>query len=167
MFTASDGTTFVDRRAYRKYEFELSYTFRKQSGAPGEPLVLAKEPGSIDGQPFELEDLTACEVLLLDHSEAVQADQLEDCRVLIAASCDSVFIRNCRGCTFTVACKQLRTRECEDCTFYLLSNTEPVIELSSGLRFAPFNAEYEELGTQVPCSSGTIKQQTSLCSIKT
>ena len=36
-FTASDGTTFEDRRAYRRYEFELSYTFRNQSG--GEDLL--------------------------------------------------------------------------------------------------------------------------------
>jgi hypothetical protein len=32
MLTASDGTTFEDRRAFRKYEFELSYTFCNQSG---------------------------------------------------------------------------------------------------------------------------------------
>ena len=71
-FTASDGSEFGDRRAYRKYEFELSYTFRNRSGKPDERLVLAKEPGSIDGQPFELEALSHCDVLLLDHTEAIR-----------------------------------------------------------------------------------------------
>jgi len=84
-------------------------------------------------------------VLLLDHSEAVQADNLVDSTVLIGACCDSVFVRNCTGCTFAVACKQLRTRECLGCTFYLLCNTEPVIELSSELQFAPFHAAWPEL----------------------
>ena len=105
VFTASDGTSFSDRGAYRKYEFALSYTFAGRQGGE-ELLQLRKAPGSIDGQPFVLEKLRRCEVQLLDHSEAVQADYLEDCRVFIAASCDSVFVRNCTGCTFTVACKQ-------------------------------------------------------------
>jgi len=143
-FTASDGTPFQDRREFRKYEFELSFTFKKQAGEPGAMRTLRKDPGSIDGQPFEMAELKRCEVLLLDHSEAVQVDYLEQCNVFIGACCDSVFVRNCTGCTFTIACKQLRTRDCKDCTFYLFSLTEPVIELSSDVRFAPFNGAYAE-----------------------
>ena len=143
-FTASDGRVFTDRREYRKHEFEISFTFKNKSGGD-KLLTLKKDPGSIDGQPFEMAELTRCEVLLMDHSEAVQADYLLHCRVFIAAACDSVFVRNCTGCTFTIACKQLRTRDCKDCTFYLYSLTEPVIELSSEIRFAPFNGAYAEV----------------------
>ena len=41
--------------------------------------------------------------------------------------------------------RQLRTRDCRDCTFYLFSLTEPVIELSKDIRFAPFNGAYSEV----------------------
>lgn len=61
----------------------------------------------------------------------------------MAASSESVFVRECSNCSFTIACKQLRTRDCHDCTFYLYSKTEPVIELSDGLTFAPFNAAFD------------------------
>lgn len=71
-FTASDGTVFTDRSEYRKYEFELSYTFRNRTT---EKLV--KAPGSIGGQPFDLSDLDDCEVMLLDHSEMVQIDKVK------------------------------------------------------------------------------------------
>jgi len=118
-FTASDGTTFSERGAYRKYEFALSYTFAGRRGGE-ERLQLRKAPGSIEGQPFVLEKLSRCEVQLLDHSEAVQADYLEDCRVFIAASCDSVFVRNCTGCTFTVACKQVHRTQRLSCHRILL-----------------------------------------------
>lgn len=37
-------------------------------------------PGEIEGQPFDLTSLRGCEVLLLDHSEAVHVDELTDCR---------------------------------------------------------------------------------------
>ena len=81
MFRASDGTEFADRRAYNRYEFELSFTFRSKAGTPLEPLLLQKEPNSIDGQPFELENLIYCEVLLLDYTEAIQVDNLRNCRL--------------------------------------------------------------------------------------
>ena len=81
-FRASDGTEFADRRSYNRYEFELSFTFRSKAGAPLEHTVLLKEPGSIDGQPFELENLIYCDVLLLDYTEAIQVDNLRNCRFL-------------------------------------------------------------------------------------
>lgn len=43
-FTASDGTTFDDRNAWRKYEFETNYTFRNQ-----QKQTLMKAPGKISG----------------------------------------------------------------------------------------------------------------------
>ena len=81
-FTASDGTIFQGRAEYRRYEFALSYTFRSMSGSANSNIVLRKEPGSIDGQPFEIENLTLCDVLLLDYSEAVQIDNLTNCRLV-------------------------------------------------------------------------------------
>ena len=45
---------------------------------------------------------------------------------------------------FILACKQLRTRDCHNCTFYLYAKTEPIIELSDGICFAPFLGGYPE-----------------------
>lgn len=52
-----------------------------------------------------------------------------------------MFIRNCRNCNFTIAAKQLRVRDCSNCSIHLYVKTEPVIETSIGLKFAPFNVE--------------------------
>lgn len=52
-----------------------------------------------------------------------------------------MFIRNCRNCNFTIAAKQLRVRDCSNCAIHLYVKTEPVIETSIGLKFAPFAAE--------------------------
>ncbi len=107
-------------------------------------MQLIKKPGEIDGQPFELEQLSNCEILLLDHSETIQADFLQNCRVFIAASEESVFLRDCSDCAFTVACKQLRTRDCHNCKIFLHCKTDPIIELSDNITFAPFNGAYPE-----------------------
>ena len=61
---------------------------------------------------------------------------------MIGASGESVFIRECADCTFYVACKQLRLRDCTNCKFSLYSQTEPVIELSSGIAFTPFSGGF-------------------------
>jgi Tubulin binding cofactor C len=47
--------------------------------------------------------------------------------------------------SFTVACRQLRTRDCHDCTFHLYVKTEPIIETSHNMKFAPFNAAYRSV----------------------
>jgi hypothetical protein len=46
---------------------------------------------------------------------------------------------------FWIATRQLRTRDCKNCTFFLYTFTEPVIESSSDLAFAPFFASYPGL----------------------
>jgi hypothetical protein len=54
-------------------------------------------------QPFNLTDLTDCVVRLCDASDMVQVDRLTRCRVFIAACSESIFLRNCVDCTFTIA----------------------------------------------------------------
>jgi len=73
----------------------------------------------------------------------VQIDNVTSSKVFVAGSSESVFVRDCSNCVFTIACKQLRTRDCVNCTFYLYSKTEPIIETSRGMKFAPFNGAFE------------------------
>lgn len=47
-----------------------------------------------------------------------------------------------------MAAGQLRTRDCRRCTFYLYSKTEPVIETSDDLTFAPWAARYPSCEAQ-------------------
>lgn len=106
-FTASDGTVFQDRREFRRYEFELSYTFRNRGGLTDARLELRKDAPSISGQPFELEKLHSCDVLLLDHTEAIQADELENCRFVIRFAVALLVGCNHISLTFWISCSAL------------------------------------------------------------
>mmetsp|Transcript_12145 Transcript_12145/g.15147 ORF Transcript_12145/g.15147 Transcript_12145/m.15147 type:complete len:326 (+) Transcript_12145:107-1084(+) len=136
-FTATDGTVFTDRNKYRKYEMETQYTVRNKTDQ-----TVLKPPKSIQGQPFDIIDCHNCTIKIVDRTDQVQIDNVTSSRIFVGASSGSIFVRNCRDCTFTVACKQLRTRDCHNCTFYLYCKTEPVIETSVDMRFAPFNGDY-------------------------
>jgi len=120
-----------------------SYKFESQTAT-----TLRREPGEIGGQAFDLSNIKDSTVLLLDNCDQVQVDNLTNCKVFIGPASGSIFIRNCHKCTFTMACKQLRTRDCSDCTISLFVVGDPIIETSTAMRFAPFNGEYSQLQAQ-------------------
>ncbi|KAL3810069.1 hypothetical protein ACHAXA_011802 [Cyclostephanos tholiformis] len=134
---ATDGAVFTDKDLYRKHEMETQYTFRNKKN-----IILTKNPGSIAGQPFVIDNCQKCKILLLDYCDQVQIDDVSDSKIFIAASSGSIFVRNCSNCTFTIASKQLRTRDCRNCTFNLYCKTEPALETSTDIRFGPFNGAY-------------------------
>jgi len=93
---------------------------------------------------FDIADCEDSTLIVLDHTEQVQIDQIKNCRVLIAACASSIFIRNCDNCTFYTCCRQLRLRDVTNSRFFIFSMAEVHIEFSSGLQFAPFNGGYPE-----------------------
>jgi len=117
------------------------------SGQSGATIV--RLPGSIQGYDLALEELTDCTVYLLDHAAQITVDYCTNTRFVIGPVDGPVFLRNCTGCTVTVACRQLRTRECVDCDVYLYCATKsPIIESSSRMRFHPFDAAWPGLTAQ-------------------
>ena len=75
-------------------------------------------PGSIAGAPFALENLGAeAHVALLDHCDQVTVDECDSSTVVIGPS-STVFLRDCRGCTFHVAANQIRLRDVTDCRIF-------------------------------------------------
>lgn len=139
-WTSSDGRVFTDESHYRRHVFETEYTFADRSDT-----TLRRLPGEINGQAFNLRGLTRCVVEVLDHCDAMHAEGLRGCSVFIAASSDSVFLRDCHDCDIWMACKQLRTRDCSDCRIFLYAKTDPIIELSTRMAFAPFTGSSPRL----------------------
>jgi hypothetical protein len=93
---------------------------------------------------FDIGDCSNSSLVVMDHTEQVQIDELKNCRVFIGACASSLFIRNCSNCTFYTCCRQLRLRDITDCNFYVYSMSEVHIEYSSRIAFAPFNGGYPE-----------------------
>ena len=115
------------------------YSYKNKKGAPyPEPRL----PGSIGGQMYDIADCEDTELVVMDHCEQVQIDQVKNSKIFVGACESSMFIRNCEDCTFYIACRQLRLREVKNCKFFCFSTAEVHIEYSSGCQFAPFNGGY-------------------------
>lgn len=106
-----------------------------------------RKPGSVGapGAQMNIEDLVDCKVYICDKTEQTFVDECSACEMLIGPCEGATFIRDCKNCTFWVATRQLRTRNCTACQFFLHSHTEPIIEASKDLGFAPFAASYTGL----------------------
>jgi protein XRP2 len=87
---------------------------------------------------------------VLDFMTQFTVDDCTDCTFVIGSVESSFFMRNCKRCTVTVACQQLRLRECFDSTFFVYCGTQPVIESSTGLTFSPWNGM-----SRIACRSNT------------
>lgn len=140
IYKTPDGKEFTSKAEWRDYMMTTFYSFKGVKGGKPDP----KMPGTIDGQMFDIADCEDAELVVMDHCEQVQIDEVKNSRVFVGACESSMFIRNCTGCTFFVACRQLRLREVTDCTFYCFSTAEVHIEYSNTVRFAPFNGGYPE-----------------------
>ena len=155
VFKTPDGKEFSTRAEWRDYMMLTFYSFKNKVDE-NEPLV--KPPGSIDGQMFDIADCKNSTLIVMDQTEQVQIDVLENCRVFLGACSSSIFIRNCKNCVFYTCCRQLRLREVVDCTFYIFSMAEVHIEYSNCLKFAPFNGGYPEHAKHLASANLDIRQ---------
>ena len=57
----------------------------------------------------------------------------------------SVFLDDCSDCVFVVSSQQVRVHNAIRCDFYLFVRSNPIIEDSSALRFAPYRQYHREL----------------------
>lgn len=106
---------------------------------------LSKQDDEIDSQDVGLYRLKDCEVRLFGCPSTVHMSGLQLCRIFCGPVKTSIFIDNCRECTFVVACQQLRCHTTTDCDFYLHVTSNPIIEDCSRIRFAPYNLEYSDM----------------------
>ena len=75
---------------------------------------LAKLPGQINGQGFQLDGLTDCVVYLMDHLAQIYIDNCKDCRIFIGPIKGSIMARNVQNCSISVVCEQFRCRDCTE-----------------------------------------------------
>ena len=99
-------------------------------------------PDSIKGQPFSIEEVQDCEISLLDYTASLRIIRCEDTTIRCGPTKGICRVEGCRGCMITVACSHLIISECQDLIVFLLTASEPVLDSSSQITFAPYNLAY-------------------------
>lgn len=120
------------------------YTISDKTGG-----LYGRLPGTIDGQQFMIERCKDTSIYLFDHCATVTIDGCENCTIFVGPTKGSVNIRNSVNCTCYLACQQFRTRDCRKMNTYMLCDTQPIIESSSGMKFACLQMYYPQLEEQL------------------
>jgi len=107
-----------------------------------------RQPGQIGGQQFIVRDCQQARLYLLDAINTITVDDCTDCLLVLGPVKGSVFLRDCKRCRVVVACGQFRTRDCQQVDTYLHCATQPIIEASTGMRFACYQLFYPQLQDQ-------------------
>lgn len=108
-------------------------------GRSGETLMLSE----VSGKDTELDSLENCQVTIQCCPATLFARRLKNCRVRCGPVASSVFVEECEGCTFHVACHQLRVHDSRKCEFRVHIQTRSIIEDSKELLFGKYDFEYD------------------------
>jgi len=84
--------------------------------------------------------------------------RLRNCRVYAGPVIGSVLIDEAEGCVFVMASHQIRIHNAKGCDFYLRVRSRPIIEDSSGVRFAPYCLSYE--GVEEDLRDASLDEET-------
>ncbi|KAI3795454.1 hypothetical protein L1987_38109 [Smallanthus sonchifolius] len=130
-----------------EYEPEQQQSGYKLKDSPGfrnkENEMLIKEfKGSEIGE-FVLSDLTNCEVRLKGCFRTLFINRVQNCKIYAGAVLGSILIEEVEGCLFVAASHQIRIHHAKETDFYLRCRSRPIIEQSSGVRFAPYRLCYD------------------------
>jgi len=72
-------------------------------------------------------------------------DDCIDCTIVCGPCDGSIFIRTCTNCTVYIVSKQIRFRSCENVRVYTYCPSDPALESSVNVTFAPFNYMFPNL----------------------
>ncbi len=72
-------------------------------------------------------------------------DDCINCKIVVGPCDGALFIRTSKNCEISAISKQLRFRDCHDIKIFSFCPSDPVVESSSNVLFAPYNAFYPKL----------------------
>ena len=81
VFKTPDGKEFTSKAEWSDYMMATFYSFKNVKGEKPAP----KLPGTIDGQMIDIDDCENAELVVIDHCEQVQIDEVKNSRVFVGA----------------------------------------------------------------------------------
>ncbi len=100
--------------------------------------------GELNGRDLSLARLKRCRVFVGDWMGGARFVSLEECEVFLGPVAGSVHIDHVSDSRFHLASRQIRIHHATRCAFSLLVLSNPIIEHSTALRFAPYDFSFPE-----------------------
>jgi hypothetical protein len=102
-----------------------------------------------EGVDLALAHLSDCTVVVLGVTRALRAESLQRCHLYLAPVAGSLLLAHLTDCVLFAPARQVRIHDSRNSDFYLRCASRPILERSSGLRFAPYSMRYDRLATHL------------------
>ena len=116
------------------------YIIEKQTGG-----TIYKHYGDVEGFNFKIRRNSNCTIYILDYCSGMFVDDCENCNIVTGPIDGSIFIRTSKNCSISTISRQVRFRDCENIKIYTYCPTDPAVESSFNIFFAPYNAFFPHL----------------------
>ena len=107
--------------------------------------TIYKHFGELVGCDFKIRNNKNCEINILDSTTGMYIDNCEDCKIVCGPIDGSIFIRGSKNCEISLIARQVRFRDCENIKIFTYCPSDPAVESSFNIYFAPFNAYFPHL----------------------
>uniref|UniRef100_A0A182PA81 C-CAP/cofactor C-like domain-containing protein n=1 Tax=Anopheles epiroticus TaxID=199890 RepID=A0A182PA81_9DIPT len=138
--TKEDSSKQMVRQTGTSADDHIKWTFSERVGQ-----LIGLQASSVNDQTITASKLKNCLVRIEGHPGSLQFAQLDNCIVVCGPTARSIFLDDCTGCKFVVACQQLRCHRSRDCDMYLNVTSRAIIEDCKGIRVARYNYQYENI----------------------
>jgi tubulin-specific chaperone C len=113
----------------------------KIHNADGKTIVF--KSGDIDGKDVWISNVSDCTIHICDHLGALRMDNVKNCKIHVGAIAGSAHVEYCTNSMFNLALRQLRVHHTTDTVFQLHVLSDPIIEDTTRVQFAPYNLNYD------------------------
>ena len=90
-----------------------------------------------------IENITNCNIYLLHDFKACYINNCQNCNIFLGCICGGTHITNCVNSKIYLISHQLRIHQTTKSNFYVLTNSNPIIEYSKENIFHPLKIKYE------------------------
>ena len=107
--------------------------------------TIYKHFSEVSGANFKIRRNKNCTIYVLDNSSGMFIDDCENCKIITGPIDGSIMIRTTKNCSISLIARQVRFRDCENIKCFTYCPTDPAVENSFNIFFAPFNAFFPHL----------------------
>ena len=122
---------------------------------------ITKHYTEINGINVKIRKNKNCNIYILDKSSGMFVDECENCKIIIGPIEGYIMVRNSKNCKISVIARQVRLKECENIKCFIYCPSEPAIENSFNIYFAPYNSFFPHL-KELFQKSGFIKDKNNI-----
>ena len=105
-----------------------------------------------------IENINNCNIYLLHDFKACYINNCKNCNIYIGCICGGTHITNCVDSKIYLITHQLRIHQTTKSNFYVLTNSNPIIEHSTDNIFHPLKIKYEGFDSNLKISGVDINK---------